>query len=113
MIKVSVADAKAKLSEYLEQALAGERVVICRHNTPIVELRAVEVARSESRPIGPLAGRPTFDVGPGFFEPLSDDELELWEGGRSAASVSVPRVAEERSSYRSSRLRPGGRRRRS
>ena len=110
MIKTNVAEVKAKLSEYLDRALAGERIVICRHNTPVAELRPFEERRVEPRPIGPLPGRPTFEITPGFFEPLPDDELELWEGGGppdTALPISragrAPRVAEKRSV-----LRPGG-----
>lgn len=81
MTKVNVFAVKAKLSEYLDRAAGGERIVICRHNRPVAELRAIEEARTEPRPIGPLPGRPTFDIPPGFFEPLGGEELELWEGG--------------------------------
>ncbi len=80
MSKVNVFEIKARLSEYLERAAGGERIVICRHNTPVAELRPVEAARTEERPIGPLPGRPTFEVPSSFFEPLTDDELNLWEG---------------------------------
>ena len=42
MLMVNIADAKAKLSEYLEAVARGETVVICRHNRPVAELRAIE-----------------------------------------------------------------------
>jgi antitoxin (DNA-binding transcriptional repressor) of toxin-antitoxin stability system len=37
----SVAEAKNKLSELIDRALRGEGVVITRHGTPVVELRAI------------------------------------------------------------------------
>ena len=80
MTKVNVFEVKAKLSEYLDRAARGDRIVIYRHNKPVAELRAVEEARSEPRPIGPMPGRPRFKVPASFFEPLPDDELDLWEG---------------------------------
>ncbi|MBF8300761.1 MAG: Prevent-host-death family protein [Acidobacteria bacterium] len=80
MSKVNVFEVKAKLSEYLDRAVRGERIVICRHNKPVAELRAVEGVRAEPRPIGPLPGRPTFDIAPSFFDPLPQEELDLWEG---------------------------------
>jgi len=80
MIKVNIFEVKAKLSEYLDLASRGERIVICRHNKPVAELHAVEGVRTEPRPIGPLPGRPTFSIHTSFFEPLPAEELELWDG---------------------------------
>jgi prevent-host-death family protein len=79
MVLVSIVDMKAKLSTYVERAARGEQILICRHNKPVAELRPVVPRRSEPRPIGPLPGRPTFDVPDTFFEPLDSEELELWE----------------------------------
>jgi prevent-host-death family protein len=80
MIKANIFQIKARLSEYLQRVAHGERIVICRHNRPVAELRAVDDVRTEPRPIGPLPGRPTFVVPASFFEPLPSDELDLWEG---------------------------------
>jgi prevent-host-death family protein len=80
MIRVNVYEVKAKLSEYLDRASRGERIVICRHNKPVAELRPIADLRAEARPVGPLPGRPTFDVSEEFFEPLSASELALWDG---------------------------------
>jgi len=119
MIKTSVADAKAKLSEFLDRAVSGERIVICRHNKPIAELRGYDDAPARPRPIGPLPGRPTFEVPSSFFEPLPDDELEAWEGGAPLALSPRPlvaqggfHVAEGKTASRRDR-RPTARRRRS
>jgi prevent-host-death family protein len=106
-MKVNVFEVKAKLSEYLDRVLAGERVVICRHNKPVAELRPVEEARATERPVGPLPGRPTFEVPASFFDPMPDEELALWDGGdipvgRSLAT-GASRAAEARSAYRTSR----------
>ena len=109
MLKVNVFEIKAKLSEYLDRAARGERVVICRHNKPVAELRPISEAVSKPRTIGPIPGRPTFEVAPSFFEPLPADELELWEGataddplsgGRLRPSTTrASRVAEARKGY--------------
>jgi len=37
----SVVEAKNQLSDLIDRALSGEDVVITRHGTPVVELRAV------------------------------------------------------------------------
>jgi antitoxin (DNA-binding transcriptional repressor) of toxin-antitoxin stability system len=39
--RVNVAEAKARLSELLDAALAGEEVVIARRNVPLVRLAVV------------------------------------------------------------------------
>jgi prevent-host-death family protein len=117
MVKVNVFEAKAKFSEYLERAGRGERIVICRHNKPIAELCAINEARAEPRPIGPIAGRPTFDVPATFFEPMSEDDLELWErnpvtapGAGETPPARRGSRAEGKTSDRASRTR-GSRRR--
>ncbi len=109
MFKANVVEVKAKLSEYLERAAQGERIVIYRHNTPVAELGPVQSVRTEPRPIGPLPGRPTFEVPPSFFEPMSDEELALWEGMGPDDPLSWPgppkvagqpsKVAEEKGRY--------------
>jgi prevent-host-death family protein len=96
MFKVNVFEIKAKLSEYLDRAANGERIVICRHNKPVAELRAVENVRAEPRPLGALPGRPRFDVPSSFFEPMPDEDMDLWDGG---AAVTVPTAAEATPPY--------------
>ena len=44
MIKVNVFEVKAKLSEYLDRAARGDRIVIYRHNKPVAELRDKSLA---------------------------------------------------------------------
>jgi hypothetical protein len=56
---VSVHAAKANLSRLIERACAGEEVVITRR-------------------FGAMKGRASTTKA--FFEPLADQELELWEG---------------------------------
>ena len=118
MIKANIFEVKAKLSEYLDRATRGERIVICRHNTPVAELRAVDEVRTEPRPIGPLPGRPTFTIAASFFEPLPDGELALWDGVASTDPLSpgwtpqteggASRVAETKAAYTARRRRRSG-----
>ena len=113
MFKANVFEVKAKLSEYLDRVARGERIVICRRNKPVAELRAVEELRTEPRPIGPLPGRPTFEIPASFFEPLGDEELDRWEGvtstdplspaWRARAGRDVPKVAEAKGKYSTKR----------
>ncbi|MGD9507410.1 MAG: type II toxin-antitoxin system Phd/YefM family antitoxin [Geminicoccaceae bacterium] len=69
---VSVRRAKAKLSQLLERAAAGEEVLITKRGKPFVRL--VVVADNAPRPPGLAKGRLT----DAFFEPLPQDELEAW-----------------------------------
>ena len=43
----SVAEAKNKLSELIDRALKGEHVVITRHGTPVVEMKAISKPRRQ------------------------------------------------------------------
>jgi prevent-host-death family protein len=90
MIVVNVFEAKAKLSEYLDAVARGERVLICKRNRPVAELRPVEASRSEPRPIGLDKGR--LSVPESFFEPLPDEELDGFYGEPDRG---LPRVAEK------------------
>jgi prevent-host-death family protein len=97
MIVINIYEAKAKLSEFLEAASRGERVLICKRNRPVAELRAVESARTEPRPFGGAAGR--FTVPQSFFEPLPDDVLDAFEG-KDDVATGASRVAEKKARYR-------------
>ena len=92
MIVTNINEVKAKLSEYLEAVSRGERVVICKRNTPVAELRAIAPARTELRKVGGAAGRLT--VPESFFLPLPEEVLIDFEGGPRVAKVSI--AAEKR-----------------
>ena len=87
MIVTNINEIKARLSEYLDAVSRGERVVICKRNTPIAELRAIVPARTELRKVGGAAGRMT--VPESFFLPLPEEVLIDFEGGTRAAGASV------------------------
>jgi len=97
---VNVYEAKAKLSEYLDLVAAGERVLICKRNQPVAELKPVPAVRTEPRPVGKASGRVT--VPPAFFDPLPDDVVDGFEGvlEPDRPVVRPARVAEARAAYR-------------
>jgi antitoxin (DNA-binding transcriptional repressor) of toxin-antitoxin stability system len=95
MIVVNIFEAKAKLSEYLDMAAHGERVLICKRNRPVVELHAVGSARTTPRPVGLGRGRMT--VPPSFFEPLPEDDLNGFEGAVQASAGPMHVEANHRS----------------
>jgi antitoxin (DNA-binding transcriptional repressor) of toxin-antitoxin stability system len=83
MEKVNVAEIKARLSKYLDMAARGERVVICKHNRPVAELRAIDVVRGEPRPLGGASGQ--FAVPASFFDPLPEDVVSRFLGTEGQA----------------------------
>ena len=99
MIMVNIYEAKSKLSEIVEAATRGERVIICKHNQPIAELRAIEPVATGSRDLAPMFPGQTFTPA-AFFEPLSAKEVAAWEGdeanGRKAAESREPYEAKKR-----------------
>ena len=94
MIMVNIHQIKAKLSEYLDAAIQGERVVICKHNQPVADLRSVERVRSAPRDLTPMYPGEIF-VTSAFFDPLPADEIAAWEGTEAQGL----RVAEPRGNY--------------
>ena len=76
MAVFTVHAAKTQLSKLIEQACAGEEVVIARGTEPVVRLVPVGTA-APRRAFGALAGQLT--VPATFFDPLPADELDAWE----------------------------------
>ena len=77
MIRVNIADAKARFSAYLASVEAGETVVVCRRNVPVAEISRVPRPERTARPAGLDRG---MVVPSSFFEPLSEDLLDAFEG---------------------------------
>ena len=80
MIRLNVHEAKTHLSRYLERLAKGESILLCKRNVPIAEIRPLPAARQKKRPIGLAKG--TFKVPPEFFEPLPDEFLDAFYGGK-------------------------------
>ena len=91
MIVVNIHEIKAKLSKYLEVAARGERVVICKRNRPVAELKAVPATTPTGpRPIGGVSG---IVIPPSFFDPLPDELVDAFYGD-DAPARQPSRVAE-------------------
>jgi antitoxin (DNA-binding transcriptional repressor) of toxin-antitoxin stability system len=110
MKMVNIYEAKARLSEYLDAVASGERVLICKRNQPVAELRAVPGIRATERPVGKAAGRLT--VSPAFFDSLPADVVSAFsgeDGSGDRESGRVARVAERPPRYRTGSGRRRGR----
>lgn len=70
--QVNVAEAKATLSQLLEDASKGEDIVIARAGKPIARLVPVE------EPKWRVLGFLDLDIDDAAFEPLSPEEIALW-----------------------------------
>lgn len=72
----TVHNAKTQLSSLIDQACAGEEIIIVRGNQPMVKLVPLGEP-STGRRFGSMRGLAVVDDQ--FFEPLPDDELRGWE----------------------------------
>ncbi len=72
---VSIHAAKTHLSQLLARVEAGEVITIARGRTPVARL--VPIAPRPKREFGAMRGQ--ISIGPEFFEPLPEDELDRWE----------------------------------
>jgi antitoxin (DNA-binding transcriptional repressor) of toxin-antitoxin stability system len=74
MIRVNIQEAKTHLSRYIERVEQGDVVMVCRHNKPAAELRAVPISVGHpARVAGLLKGRVHWV--PDAFAPMSVEEL--------------------------------------
>ena len=76
-MRVTIHAAKTTLSRLIEQAHAGEEVVIARGDVPVARLIPI-IGDTPKRRAGTLRG--VVKVPKSFFEPLPDEELDAWEG---------------------------------
>ena len=78
MIQINIHDAKTHLSRYLAELNEGDRIVICKRNVPVAEIRLLSKPNTTERPIGLAKG--LIQLPDSFFEPLPDDVLAGFEG---------------------------------
>jgi prevent-host-death family protein len=80
MIRANINEIKAHFSSYVKKARAGEVVVVCERNVPVAELRPIKVEEEpKKRELGFMKG--TIWIADDAFDPMSDEELALWEDG--------------------------------
>ena len=78
MQPVNIHAAKTQLSRLVDQAAAGEEIVIARAGKPVARLVPLASATAGERVLGALAG---YGKMPDDFDaPLPDDLLDLFEG---------------------------------
>lgn len=75
MTQVTIHQAKTHLSKLIQQALAGEEIIIANRNQPVVKLVALPEARQQRRIGG--AKEAILSIADDFDEPLSDFEAYM------------------------------------
>ena len=75
-ITVNVHEAKTHLSRLMEQAHAGEEIILAKAGKPYARLMPLAPVPALRRP-GRLEGQ--IDTA-GLLEPLPSEELDAWEG---------------------------------
>jgi prevent-host-death family protein len=76
MIEMNVHEAKSQLSRLLDAAQSGEEVIIARAGKPVARLVPIETPKRV-----PGIAKGIWKVDDSFFDPLSEEELALWEEG--------------------------------
>lgn len=74
-IIVNVHEAKTHLSRLIDQAHAGQEIILAKAGKPYARLMPLAREPARRQP-GRLAGK----VGDEFFDPLPPAELDTWEG---------------------------------
>lgn len=77
----NVHDAKTNLSKLIDRAHAGEEIVVAKAGEPWAKIVPYAAPQKAKRKPGGL--KVTGDIPDSvWFDPLPEDELELWEGKR-------------------------------
>ena len=77
-MKVSVAEAKNTLTRLIQKVEKGERVTICRHGMPVVDLVRTEAVEKRPRRFGTLKKKIKI-LDPDWAKP--QDDVEAWLRG--------------------------------
>jgi len=78
MLKLNIHEAKTHLSRYLARLPEEERIILCKRNVPIAEIRPLAPEEKSKRPVGLARGK--FKVTEDFFGPLPEEILDAFSG---------------------------------
>lgn len=70
-------EAKTRLSAHIAKLAEGDRIILCRRNRPVAEIRPIQQPIEQARPVG--LGRGLAKVPESFFDPLPDHVLDSFE----------------------------------
>jgi len=80
-MKVSVAEAKNRLTKLIKAVENGETVTICRRGEAVVDIVPTTQASPAKRKLGTLRGKIVVHD-PDWWKPMTDEEVEAFLEGR-------------------------------
>ena len=80
-MKVSVADAKNRLTKLIKAAEDSGQVTICRRGKPVVDLVRTSTPQTGKREFGMYKDQ-VVEVDPDWWKPMTDEEVDDFLEGR-------------------------------
>lgn len=80
MTVVTIHKAKTELSKLIARVEAGEEIILARGDKPVVKLVAIESVKRPVEGYGRFANLQDKLPSSLFLEPMTEDELDAWEG---------------------------------
>lgn len=81
VMRVSVADAKNRLSELIKSVEDGETVTICRRGVPVVDVVRTKRASHRKPKFGTLRDK-VQEIDPDWWKPMTEEEVDAFLEGR-------------------------------
>ncbi|MFO0818382.1 MAG: hypothetical protein U1A77_10600 [Pirellulales bacterium] len=75
-LRLNIHEAKTHLYRYLNELGDEDRIILCRRNQPVAEIRLLRRSSDQSHRLGQAEGE--FVVNDQFFEPLPDELLSAF-----------------------------------
>ncbi len=76
--RLDMQEAAARLPEHIAGLRPGDKIILCKENSPVAEILPLPKASGQPRPTGLGAG--LAKVPDSFFDPLPDELRNLFEG---------------------------------
>ena len=84
MQTVNIHDAKTNFSKLVDQAAAGEEIIIGKAGTPVARLVPLQKQKRKIQ-FGVMKGQ--IEIKQGFYESMTEEEIALFEGSANASAA--------------------------
>jgi len=84
MQTINIHDAKTNFSKLVDQAAAGEEIIIAKAGKPMARLVPLQKQKRKIH-FGVMKGK--IEIREGFYDPMSEEEIALFEGSVDATSA--------------------------